>query len=73
MTLENRGIPTVVICTAPFTNSALAQSKAFGRPGFEPISIPHPLGPLARDTVIQRAESISDDIVRALSANGLQS
>lgn len=70
MTLENRGIPTVVICTAPFTNSALAQSKAFGRPGFQPISIPHPLGPLPRETVIQRAASISDDIVRALTSNG---
>ena len=70
MTLENRGIPTVVICTAPFTNSALAQSKAFGRPGFEPISIPHPLGSLHPDTVIERAASIRDDIVRALTSNG---
>ena len=70
MTLENRGIPTIVICTAPFTNSALAQSRAFGRPSFQPVSIPHPLGPLHRDTVIQRAASISDDIVRALTSNG---
>ena len=68
MTLENRGIPTVVICTAPFTNSALAQSRAFGRAGFQPVSIPHPLGPLQRDLVGQRAAGISEEIALALTS-----
>ena len=70
MALENLGIPTVVICTQPFLDSALIHAKTFGRSGFEPIIIPHPLGGLAPDGVAQRAASIEEDIIAALTAAG---
>ena len=66
MTLENRGIPTVVICTQPFLNSAHVHARTFGRPGFHPVGIPHPLGGLTSTLVLQRAESIVDEVVAAL-------
>ena len=66
MALENRGIPTVVVCTQPFLDSALIHAKTFGRIGFEPVIIPHPLGGLLPDGVAQRAASIEEDIISAL-------
>ncbi len=68
MALENRGIPTVVVCTQPFLDSALIHAKTFGRSGFVPVIIPHPLGGLLADGVAQRAASIEEDIISALIA-----
>ena len=66
MSLENRGIPTVVICTAPFIDSALIQSRSFGRPGFQPVSIPHPLGGLDLNGVRERASAAEEMVIAAL-------
>ena len=46
MTLENRGVPTVVLCTDPFLNSAFRHANTFGRKDFRPLGFPHPLGGL---------------------------
>ena len=68
MTLENLGIPTVVVCTGPFTDSALVHSRTFGNEGFQPVDIPHPLGGLSLEDVKLRAASIHDQIVAALTS-----
>jgi len=70
MTLENRGIPTVVICTEPFLNSAHLQARTFGRPDFQPVGIPHPLGGIDQSLVQQRASAIYDQVVKALTSGG---
>ena len=67
MTLEGRGIPTVVICTNPFLNSARIHARTFGRTGFRPVGIPHPLGGLKPEAVKERADSILDEIITALT------
>ena len=67
MSLENRGIPTVVICTEPFVNSATIHSQMLGRPDFKPVYIPHPLGGLDAQQIMQRAASLRDDIVAVLT------
>ena len=69
MSLENRGIPTVVICTEPFVNSANVHSQMFGRSNFKPVHIPHPLGGLDSEQIIQRAASLKDQIVAVLTAS----
>jgi len=68
MSLENRGIPTVVICTGPFMNSAHLQARTFGRPGFQPVSIAHPLGGLDASGVIDRATSVTEQIIAVLTS-----
>ncbi len=68
MALENRGIPTVVVCTGPFEDSALLHARTFGRPRFHPAIIPHPLGSLAPETVWERAAALQDQIIAALTA-----
>ena len=67
MSLENRGIPTVVICTEPFVNSANVHSQMFGRPNFKPVHIPHPLGGLDTEQIMQRAATLRDQIVAVLT------
>ena len=67
MSLENRGIPTVVICTGPFMDSAHLQARTFGRPGFQPVSISHPLGGLDASGVKERARSAEEQIIAALT------
>ena len=67
MSLENRGIPTVVICTEPFMNSATIHSQMFGRPGFKPVHIPHPLGGLDDEQIMERAANLRDQIVAVLT------
>lgn len=69
MSLENRGIPTVVICTEPFVNSATIHSHMLGRPDFQPVHIPHPLGGLDTEQITARAATLQDQIVAVLTAS----
>lgn len=70
MALENRGIPTLVVCTGPFLDSALIHARTFGSPTFQPVVIPHPLAGLGPALVRERAASIRDAIATALMAPG---
>ena len=67
MALENRGVPTVVVCTGPFLDSAHIHARVLGRPEFQPVVIPHPLGGLGPEEVRQRAAAAEDQIVAALT------
>ena len=67
MTLENRGIPTVVVCTGPFIDSAHVHARMLGRTGFQPVSIPHPLGGLSSEGVSQRVAVAEEQIISALT------
>lgn len=67
MALENRGIPTIVICTEPFLNSAYMHAKVFGRKDFQPLGIPHPLGGINPEAVSQRAAELHQQIIDALT------
>ncbi len=66
MALENRGVPTVVVCTGPFLDSANLHARILGRPGFKPVVVPHPLGGLGPEQVAQRAAAAGEQIVAAL-------
>ena len=67
MSLENRGIPTVVVCTAPFQDSALVHARTFGCLDFQPVIIPHPLGGLDPDRVLERSRDVEAQIITALT------
>lgn len=70
MSLENRGVPAVVICTKPFVNSALIHARTFGAPEFEPVAVPHPLGGIAHETVRERALAIQEQVIAVLTGSG---
>ncbi len=67
MALENRGVPTVVVCTSPFLDSAHIHARMLGRSGFQPVVIPHPLGGLGPEQVKHRATDLEEEIVAALT------
>jgi len=67
MSLENRGVPTVVICTGPFLNSANLHARVFGRSDFQPVVITHPLGGLKPELVNEKAAAAAEQIVAALT------
>ena len=60
----------MVVCTAPFSDSALLHAQMVGRDGFQPVVIPHPLGGLGPDQVKERATETVDQIIAALTAEG---
>ena len=67
MTLENRGVPTVVLCTDPFLNSAFRHANTFGRRDFRPLGFPHPLGGLTPDQVAVRASELEQAVIDVLT------
>jgi hypothetical protein len=70
MSLENRGIPTVVICTGPFVDSANIHARIYGRSGFQPIVITHPLGGIEAERVNEKAAAAVEQIIAALTRQG---
>ena len=53
MELERRGVTTLTICSDAFLALGKIQAKAMGiEPNF--IAIPHPLGGISADDVLQR-------------------
>ena len=70
MSLENRGIPTVVICTGPFLDSANIYARIYGRSGFQPVVITHPLGGIEAERVNEKAAAAAEQIIAALTRQG---
>ena len=67
MTLENLGVPTVVLCTDPFLNSAFRHANTFGRRDFRPLGFPHPLGGLPPEQVAVRAYELELAVIETLT------
>ena len=70
MSLENRGIPTVVICTGPFLDSANIHARIYGRSGFQPVVITHPQGGIEAERVNEKAAAAAEQIIAALTKQG---
>ena len=70
MSLENRGIPTVVICTGPFLDSANIHARIYGRSGFQPVVITHPLGGIEAERVNEKAAAAAEQIITGLTRQG---
>jgi hypothetical protein len=64
--LERAGVPTVSICTDAFTVPARAMAKAYGFPGFEFVTVPHPIASLSLEQIRERAREVMPDVLRIL-------
>jgi hypothetical protein len=64
--LERAGVPTVSICTDAFTVPARAMAKAYGFPGFDFVTVPHPIASLAATQIRDRARDLIPELVRIL-------
>ena len=67
LAFEDRGIPTVLLCTEPFMNSARDHAEAFGSPGYEAVRVGHPLASLGPEEAQVRADEALKRVVAALT------
>jgi hypothetical protein len=64
--LERAGMPAVSICTDPFVLPARAMAQAYGFPGFEYVTIPHPVASLSTAQIRARVHNLLPDLLRIL-------
>jgi hypothetical protein len=64
--LERAGLPAVSICTDPFALTARAMANAYGFPGFEYVSIPHPVASLTSLQISVLVRDLLPDLLRIL-------
>jgi hypothetical protein len=66
LAFEDRGIPSVLLCTEPFMNSARHHAEAFGTPDYHAVRVGHPLASLKPDEVQARADEAFERVITAL-------
>jgi hypothetical protein len=64
--LERAGVPAVSICTDSFVAPARAMAKVYGFPGFEFVTVPHPLASLDEAQLRARAADVLPGVLRIL-------
>ena len=64
--LERAGLPAVSLCTDPFVLTARAMARSYGFPGFEYVSIPHPVASLSTAQIRDRVRDMLPDLLRIL-------
>ncbi len=67
LALEDRGIPTVLLCTEPFMNSACDHAVAFGNPDYHAVQVRHPLASLTPEQVRARADEALGGVIAILT------
>jgi hypothetical protein len=59
-------VPAVSICTDAFSVPASAMAKAYGLPGYEFVTVAHPVASLDDDDIRERVSGVLPDILRIL-------
>jgi hypothetical protein len=67
LTFEDRGIPTVLLCTDPFMNSAADHAAAFGNPEYRAVRVGHPLASLPTEQAQARADEAFAQVIAILT------
>jgi hypothetical protein len=67
LAFEDRGIPTVLLCTEPFMNSARDHAEAFGNPDYTAVRVGHPLASLRPEQARDRADAALEGVIAILT------
>jgi hypothetical protein len=67
LAFEDRGIPTVLLCTEPFMNSAREHAAAYGSPGYTAVPVEHPLASLRSAQARERADAALAGVIAILT------
>ncbi|MBI3325960.1 MAG: hypothetical protein HYZ81_04555 [Nitrospinae bacterium] len=67
LAFEDRGIPTVLLCTEPFLDSARDHAHAYGNPDYQAVRVGHPVASLRPEEVCRRADEALVRIVEVLT------
>jgi hypothetical protein len=66
--LERAGIPAVSICTSAFRITAEAMARSLGFPGYQYVTVPHPVASRTQEEIDEIAAIALPEIVRVLGA-----
>ena len=66
--LERAGIPAASICTTAFRITAEAMARSLGFPGYQYVSVPHPVASRTQEEIDEIAAIALPEIVRVLGA-----
>ena len=66
--LERAGIPAVSICTSAFRITAEAMARSLGFPGYQYVTVPHPVASLTQEEIDAIAATALPEVVRVLGA-----
>jgi hypothetical protein len=67
LAFEERGIPTVFLCTEPFMNSARDHAEAVGIPDYQAVRVGHPLASLQAEQARTRADEVLGGVIAILT------
>jgi hypothetical protein len=65
--LEERGTPSVAICSDVFFAAGEVQAKSLGYRNFHPTTVDHPIQGLTQEEIRGRAEGIVEKIAAVLT------
>ena len=68
--LRKRGLAAAVICSDSFVKLAQNQSRVFGVPDLQLVTIPHPLGGLTLEDVQKRADLAISQVLSLIREQG---
>jgi len=63
---ERAGLPAASICTDSFVPAAQAMAKVYGFPGYQFVTMPHPLASLDDRQLQECARALLPDVLRIL-------
>lgn len=66
LAFEDRGIPTVLLCTEPFMNSAREHAEGFANPDYQAVRVGHPLASLLPEQAQIRGDEALVRIVEVI-------
>ncbi|MCG9127172.1 hypothetical protein JT359_06165 [Candidatus Poribacteria bacterium] len=65
--LEERGVPSLAICTEVFFAAGKVQARVLGHSELEPLTVAHPIQSLTPEQIRNRADDVVDSIVERLT------
>lgn len=69
VTLEKRGIPTATVNSDAFVVLGQMEAVALGVPGLPIVMVPHPMGDVSAEVVIERAQDMVAQVIRVLTTD----
>jgi hypothetical protein len=67
--LEKLGIPTAVLCTEPFAQTAQAMARRRGFPNYRYILVEHPLSSATPEAIHARAAKALPEVIAILQGH----
>ncbi len=64
--LEERGVPSIAICTEVFFAAGKVQARVLGHGELEPVTVAHPIQSLTPAQIRGRADDVIDTIAARL-------